>query len=149
MAKKRVIATSAKTSGIPTVQHRYAIYFTSLQVENVRPFGTSQRFDLIDAKGVPVPWTLIVGESGAGKTALLQCLARMQPFPQWKRGKNGKAEVDKAIADKAPNYVEPELLQFENEDLVRLLRTCLGMLRSYRGLDTATQSADNGRERLG
>lgn len=60
-------------------QVRPAIYFNSIELENVRCFGHKQRLDLSDECGKPVQWTLILGDNGVGKTTLLQCLAWMRP----------------------------------------------------------------------
>ena len=55
------------------------LYFSSLELENVRCFGRSQTLSLTDGHGNPVQWTLILGDNGVGKTTLLQCLAWMKP----------------------------------------------------------------------
>jgi ABC-type branched-subunit amino acid transport system ATPase component len=65
-----------------------AYYFNSLTIENVRGFGPEQHLELSDTKGNPAPWTLLLGENGVGKTTLLQCLARMYPFPAFKKNAN-------------------------------------------------------------
>lgn len=56
------------------------VYFTSLELENVKSFGERQFLDLTCGDGRPARWTLILGDNGAGKTTLLQCLARMRPI---------------------------------------------------------------------
>ena len=56
------------------------IYFSSLELENVRCFGRRQALSLTDEEGNPVRWTLILGDNGVGKTTLLQCLAWMRPL---------------------------------------------------------------------
>ena len=58
-----------------------AIYFSTLEIENVRCFGDRQVLDLT-ANGRPARWTLLIGENGAGKTTLLECLAWMRPVPE-------------------------------------------------------------------
>ena len=56
------------------------IYFSALELENVRCFGGRQKLDLTD-NGRPARWSLLIGENGAGKTTLLECLAWMRPEP--------------------------------------------------------------------
>jgi energy-coupling factor transporter ATP-binding protein EcfA2 len=82
------------------------VYFTSLEIENVRCFGDRQRLDLTDENGRPARWNLLLGENGVGKTTLLQCLAWMRLVP----------EGD-----------DPALLAEENEVLEGLLREGSGV----------------------
>ena len=56
------------------------VYFSTLEIGNVRCFGGHQILDLTD-NGQPARWSLLVGENGAGKTTLLECLAWMRPEP--------------------------------------------------------------------
>jgi energy-coupling factor transporter ATP-binding protein EcfA2 len=101
--------------------HRSAYYFNSLTVENVRAFGPEQQLDLSDDAGNPAPWTLLLGENGVGKTTLLQCLARMYPFSAFKKNlAKGKTERPRDEGD--PKYIEPELLQHENDEIERFFR---------------------------
>ena len=58
------------------------VYFSSLELENVRCFGQPQTLSLTDEEGHPAQWTLILGDNGVGKTTLLQCLAWMRPLPR-------------------------------------------------------------------
>jgi ABC-type cobalamin/Fe3+-siderophores transport system ATPase subunit len=76
--------------------HQSAYYFNSLTVENVRAFGSEQRLDLSDKAGNPASWTLLLGENGVGKTTLLQCLARMFPFPAFKKGEKEKTRKNQS-----------------------------------------------------
>lgn len=55
------------------------IYFTRLELDNVKSFGEGQFVDLTRGDGIPAAWTLIVGENNTGKTTILQCLTRMRP----------------------------------------------------------------------
>lgn len=57
------------------------VYFSSLEIEDVRCFGGRQILDLTD-NGRAKQWSLLIGENGAGKTTLLQCLAWMRPVPE-------------------------------------------------------------------
>lgn len=60
-------------------QQQPMIYFSSLELENVRCFGERQVLELTDEQGRPARWTLLLGENGVGKTTLLECLAWMRP----------------------------------------------------------------------
>jgi putative AbiEii toxin of type IV toxin-antitoxin system len=86
---------------MPTRKTSTSVYFTSLEIENVRCFGDTQRLDLTDEDGWPARWTLILGDNGVGKTTLLQCLAWMRVVP---------------VGD------DPALLAEENQILEHLLR---------------------------
>lgn len=78
------------------------VYFTKLELENVRSFGERQELNLIDTDGRPARWTLLVGDNGVGKTTLLQCLARMRPVFNRPPDENTDPTHD-------PDLVEPEL----------------------------------------
>ena len=68
MSKKKQSEAAEETQ-------RKALYFLSLDVENVRCFGSKQTLDLSDGNGKPAQWTILLGENGTGKSTLLQCLA--------------------------------------------------------------------------
>jgi predicted ATP-binding protein involved in virulence len=89
-----------------------AVYFSSLELENVRCFGERQVLELTDDKGRPVQWTLLLGDNGVGKTTLLQCLAWMRPVP---------AGLPPGT-EKEPEDVEPALTNEENDVFNSLLR---------------------------
>jgi Predicted ATP-binding protein involved in virulence len=93
-----------------------AIYFTSLELENVRCFGQTQKLDLTDGKGKPAQWTLLLGDNGVGKTTLLQCLSWMRPVPVQKSGYEGPG----ASLTRGP--LGPALQDEENDVLEALLR---------------------------
>ena len=99
------------------------VYFTKLELENIRSFGELQCLDLMDGEGKPVQWTLILGENGVGKTTLLQCLVRMRP----------KFNEQSDDGRENPNLVEPELNQEEvNSVLKGLTRSSNdGVVRIY------------------
>src|SRR6266851_2734684 len=102
-----------------------AYYFNSLTVENVRAFGPEQYLDLSDKAGNPASWTLLLGENGVGKTTLLQCLARMYPFPAFKKDTSSEKKTKEGKSSKdqgEPKYVEAELLQHDNEEIERFFR---------------------------
>lgn len=86
------------------------VYFTRLELENIRSFGARQSLDLLDDKGRPAQWTLILGDNGVGKTTLLQCLARMRPTVN-----EAPDEDDGAV----PNPVEPELVREEDNAILK------------------------------
>src|SRR3954454_7249599 len=96
------------------------LYFTSLEIENVRCFAATQSLDLTGANKKPARWTLILGDNGVGKTTLLQCLAWMRPVPQG--GKDTGVQDDGAEFSGEPpplrsGTLGPALLEEENEVL--------------------------------
>ena len=99
------------------------IYFNSLELENVRCFGSSQRLDLTDENGNPAQWTLILGDNGVGKTTLLQCLAWMRPVPRVDEKNHEEHENDDQVR-KASNVprIQPALNDEENELWHSLIR---------------------------
>lgn len=99
------------------------IYFISLELENVRCFGTTQVLDLSDGKGRPAQWTLLLGENGLGKTTLLQCLGWMRlelTEPADKRKNNVPQSDDETLYE---GFLQPAILREENEVFEGLLRT--------------------------
>ena len=109
---------------MPKPKKPSSVYFSSLQVENVRCFGNRQRLSLSAADGQPARWTLILGDNGVGKTTLLQCLAWMRLLPQ------GDSEGLKTTADDDTTNLQflvkgklnPALNFEENQILEGLLR---------------------------
>ena len=83
-----------------------SVYMASLELTNVRCFGSRQVFSLVDENDTPSRWNIVLGDNGVGKTTLLQCLAWMRPVP----------------ADTTGKSVEPALTGEENKALVSLMR---------------------------
>ncbi len=110
---------------MPTCDVSPPIYFISLELENVRCFGTSQVLDLSNGNGRPAQWTLLLGENGLGKTTLLQCFGWMRPEPADRREINvsqNDDETDEPLPlDKG--FLQPAISDEENEVLEGLLRT--------------------------
>ena len=88
------------------------IYFSSLELENVRCFGERQVLQLADDQGRPAQWTLLLGDNGVGKTTLLQCLAWMRPVPYLGTGEEEDTRKE----------IQPALTDEENDVLASLLR---------------------------
>ncbi len=94
------------------------IYFTSLELKNVRCFGERQTLEFTDDEGRLAQWTLLLGDNGVGKTTLLQCLGWMRPVPAFEPPK----ENDPDTKEKDPDTIEPALDYQENPVLDSLLR---------------------------
>ena len=94
------------------------IYFTSLELKNVRCFGERQTLEFTDNEGRLAQWTLLLGDNGVGKTTLLQCLGWMRPVPAFSFPK----EDDPDTKEKDPDTIEPALDYQENPVLDSLLR---------------------------
>lgn len=99
-------------------RNRPPIYFTSLELKNVRCFGERQTLEFTDDKGRLAQWTLLLGDNGVGKTTLLQCLGWMRPVPAFEPPK----ENDPDTREKDPDTIEPALDYQENPVLDSLLR---------------------------
>jgi predicted ATP-binding protein involved in virulence len=84
------------------------MYFTSLEVENVKCFGSKQILDLTDSNGAISPWTLILGDNGVGKTSILKCLAWMRPVEESDPIKKDEAKIQKVA-------IKPFMDDFEHE----------------------------------
>jgi predicted ATP-binding protein involved in virulence len=114
------------------VPNKY-VYFTSLELENVRAFGDRQELSLAfgNVASTPAQWTLIIGENGVGKTTLLQCLANMRPVPS-ERVKNKTTSspkqkcVNPAISDELENETFDALARAGN-DVQLFLKASLSM----------------------
>lgn len=90
----RVVANKANSTGKgrsalrrPRAKKRptsLAPYFLELEIENIRCFGPRQTLDFSDGNKCPARWTVILGDNGAGKSTILQCVAgldrRQTPF---------------------------------------------------------------------
>lgn len=98
--------------------NRPPIYFTSLELKNVRCFGERQTLEFTDDEGRLAQWTLLLGDNGVGKTTLLQCLGWMRPVPAFESPK----EKDPDTKEKDPDTIEPALDYQENPVLDSLLR---------------------------
>lgn len=78
------------------------MYFTRLELENVKCFGENRQLDLINTDGTIAPWTLILGNNGLGKTTLLKCLAWMTTVEETDAKRKEKAKIpEETIAVKA------------------------------------------------
>lgn len=125
------------------------VYFTSLEIENIRCFGGRQRLDLTDEHGRPARWTLILGENGVGKTTLLQCLAWMRLVPEsgFEIGQPEEGDESGEAPPLTKGKLGPALPDEENEILESLLRVgseefILGAKLSFGGkLSSAGENA--------
>lgn len=77
-----------------------AMYFSTLEIENVKSFEKKQILDLKNSDGTISAWTLILGDNGVGKTTLLKCLSWMIPVeapPQKQEDTEEMAKNDKKV----------------------------------------------------
>ena len=112
-----------------TSKHRAgAVYYLSLQLQNVRCFGQKQTLDLCGTSGELTPWTLLLGNNGVGKTTLLQCLNWMRPVP-YEHPEEQPAKVQPALTN-AENAALSSLLRDGETDL--LLNAAFGKGRTFR-----------------
>ena len=122
------------------------IYFSSLELENVRCFGERQVLKLVDDQGRPVQWTLLLGDNGVGKTTLLQCLAWMRPVPFGEVKKEDDPDIQPALTNEE-NEVFNSLLRTGNEITLNLKAT-LTIDQSLDGTDTGQSAHEPGENRI-
>ena len=99
------------------------VYFTKLELENIRSFGKRQELKLLNDDDLPARWTLIVGDNGVGKTTLLQCLARMSPVfndPSDNENDQWSKPVEPDWAGEDDNEVLSALARYGNAKPARL-----------------------------
>lgn len=100
------------------------VYFTSLELENVRCFGRPQKLDLTDGHGRPAQWTLLMGDNGVGKSTLLQCLGWMRPLLQAPDKNSATLQSNEGNENSGLRLeLAPALNNEENEVLESLLRS--------------------------
>ena len=96
------------------------IYFTSLELQNVRCFGERQILDLTDEEGRLAQWTLLLGDNGVGKTTLLECLYWMRPMPALKSPQEDRPKTIEPALHSQENNVWDSLLRIKPHVLVDL-----------------------------
>ncbi len=102
------------------------MYFSSLEVENVKSFGEKQILDLKNIDGSISPWTLILGDNGVGKTTLLHCLAWMIPVGDSKKTDefrdNTNEEYNVEYDDKNKIALKPYMDELDELNFEKLIR---------------------------
>jgi len=89
------------------------MYFTELEVQNIKCFEKTQKLDLKNEDGTIARWTLILGENGVGKTTLLKCLSWMVPVQAPDEGQPKKTKNSKPKKEKI--FLKPFMDDFDNE----------------------------------
>lgn len=105
------------------ISERPAMYFSKLEIENVKSFGEKQVLDLKNSDGSISPWTLILGDNGVGKTTLLHCLAWMIPVeapPLKKDTTELNEEMDKNRINVSVKAYMDDLDEINFEQLIRI-----------------------------
>jgi len=102
-----------------SIEKSHPMYFTSLEIENIKCFGRKQILDLRDSTGAISPWTLILGDNGVGKTTLLKCLAWMIPVEESDEVIRQQANIPKDMIAIKP-FMDGFETNSEYEKLIRI-----------------------------
>ena len=94
-----------------------AMYFKSLEIENIKCFGEKQVLNLCDESGAISRWVLILGNNGTGKTTLLKSLCWMLPVEETDEKKKEDAGISK-VAIKP--YMDDFERESEYEELIKI-----------------------------
>lgn len=100
---------------------RPAMYFSTLEVENVKSFGEKQILDLKNSEGKISPWTLILGDNGVGKTTLLKCLAWMIPV-EAPSIISQPEQIENTTVEKTKVIVKPYMDDLDESNFEQLIR---------------------------
>jgi len=105
------------------------MYFSYLEIENIKCFGGRQILDLKNTDGTISPWTMILGNNGLGKTTLLKCLAWMDTAEETDEVKKKDAKIAKGkIAVKG--VMDALDSDAEYEQLARIGKSVLSMVKA-------------------
>lgn len=96
---------------------RPPMYFTSLDIENIKCFGTKQTLNLCDESGAISRWVLILGNNGTGKTTLLKSLCWMQPVEETDEKKKEDGNITKTAIKP---YMDDFETESEYEELIKM-----------------------------
>jgi len=96
---------------------RRIMYFTSIELENIKCFGENTILNLTDHDGRIAQWTMILGNNGVGKTTLLKSLCWMQPVEETDKEKKETAGIDKVAMKPLMDDFESELMY---EELIKI-----------------------------
>lgn len=70
------------------------LYLKTLEIENVRCFGSKQKIDFTGSDGKISQWTVILGDNGTGKTSILRSIVSLLPSPQSFLGKRSSTDTE-------------------------------------------------------
>lgn len=110
------IATNLRQESAPSLDVRNA-YYLSMSLDSIRCFGEEQVLDFKSAPRTPARWTLILGDNGLGKTALMQLLALGAVTGHTGRSTDPSANGN-TFMYKAPRLVD--YTEFRDHGLVRV-----------------------------
>jgi predicted ATP-binding protein involved in virulence len=129
------------------------MYFSELQIENIKCFEKMQTLDLKNADGKIARWTLILGENGVGKTTLLKCLSWMVPVQAPDDVKVNRRKAAKV--DKERIFLKPFMDDFDNEavydQLVRAGKSTVSNIKAIfsNGLELGDQFKEESQVSIG
>ena len=98
------------------------MYFSTLEVENVKSFEKKQILVLKNSDGSISPWTLILGDNGVGKTTLLHCLAWMIPVGDNKKTDEFREDFNEDYKEQNKITLKPFMDELDESNFEKLIR---------------------------
>lgn len=82
-----------------------SVYIESVTLKNIKCFKGDYQISVIDIKGKPIQWTVLLGNNNTGKTTFLRAVSELQAIPL---EQDKVTRIEKNFIDKSPFPFVPQ-----------------------------------------